>query len=831
MRGADRPTTYAARMIPAVFAVSFAAIGWQLALMRCLLVARYHHFSFLVISCALLGFGAGGTLLAVVGSRLEARLDTVFRWGLLAFALSMPACFRLGELVPLDVSFSPVNLAANLGWWFLFWIIHLVPFLLAGTLVGLALMVGRGEGHRLYAASLVGSAAGALVTVLLMGWVPENLLVVPIALSVLVTGLVLTPDGRWHETWKYTAAVIVATAGLAASLVMGADRAFPLNIDQYKTSAHARRLVDQGGAELVRTLRGPRGRIDLYTGPSFHTLLSLGSAVSAPNLDLVLRDGFQAGVLPLIDSPGQARFLTHTLAALPYKLLQPEGVLILGDSGGTSLWLARLCSARSIVFVHPDANVVTILREHRSKVLDDPRISVVISDPRAFLDSTTQTFQVIHLAALEGFAAGSSGIGGLREDYLGTVEGFGQCLDALATGGLAIAVRGIQDPPRDNLKIIGTWIEALERRGAANPGRYLLMARDELAFATLAANAPIVPETTARFVEACKAMSWETEWFPGVDRDQTNRVHVLPGPAGEKISWFHHAVERMLSKDRAAFYSSWLTDVRPATDDRPFFYDFFRWESVSKLQEVFGPLWFTRSETGFLVLVLAAVWTAVVAAVLMPAPLLLLRRHRTGTTQVVGAAVVCYFGVLGIAFMALEMSFIQMFTRFLGDPILAAALVMGGFLLFAGGGSAVQPRLASRLPGGVMTLAGGLAAVIVIEACVLPWLFQSAARFPGWSKTLVGLAVIAPLALLMGMPFPWGLSMLHRGAPEAVPAAWAVNGFASVVSTSVAVIMAMVIGFRSLLAAAALLYAFAGLVGVWLTQAGKSVRNKVGPND
>ena len=51
------------RLLPTVFVVSAAVIGWQLALMRCLLISRYHHFSFLVISCALLGFGGGGVLL------------------------------------------------------------------------------------------------------------------------------------------------------------------------------------------------------------------------------------------------------------------------------------------------------------------------------------------------------------------------------------------------------------------------------------------------------------------------------------------------------------------------------------------------------------------------------------------------------------------------------------------------------------------------------------------------------------------------------------------------------------------------------------------------
>ena len=117
-------------------------------------------------------------------------------------------------------------------------------------------------------------------------------------------------------------------------------------------------------------------------------------------------------------------------------------------------------------------------------------------------------------------------------------------------------------------------------------------------------------------------------------------------------------------------------------------------------------------------------------------------------------------------------------------------------------------------------MAGGLAGIIVLEANVLPVLFEAAARLPEWSKALVGLGVIAPLALFMGTPFPWGLSVLHRGAEDAVPAAWAVNGFASVVSTSVAVILAMVMGFKILLVAAALLYGCAGLAAVWLKRAG-----------
>ena len=87
-------------------------------------------------------------------------------------------------------------------------------------------------------------------------------------------------------------------------------------------------------------------------------------------------------------------------------------------------------------------------------------------------------------------------------------------------------------------------------------------------------------------------------------------------------------------------------------------------------------------------------------------------------------------------------------------------------------------------------------------------------RMPEVGKVFVGIAMVAPLAFLMGTPFPWGLSVLHEKAATAVPLAWAVNGFASVVSACGAVLLAMTFGFKSLLSLAAGLYAVAGLLSL-----------------
>jgi hypothetical protein len=798
-------------ILPAVFFVSFAAVGWQLGLMRCLLISRYHHFSFLVISCALLGFGAGGTILTLAGSWLLERQEQALKWGILAFAISLPTCFRLGELLPLNVYFPPVEVGSTLAWWFLFWIVHSIPFLLAGALIGLALMSSKESVPGIYASNLAGSAFGALGSIILLGTIPPNELVIPLSLLVLVGGFPLVFASIRKDAF-YAACLAVAGIAISVVFLFNVDRVFPLSIDQYKPLAYVERLEAQGNAEKVASRFGPRGRIDLYASPFFHSLLALSSREAPPPMDMLLVDGFQVGSVLGVESMDQARFLEGTLSTLPYKLIRPSSILILGETGGVHIWAARLTSAESIVVVQPDGNIIDIMKQHKSRVLDDPRIHVFEAEPRAYLDTTRSRFDVIQLAGMEGFAAGSGGIGGLREDYLATVEGYSRCLAHLSEHGIACVVRGIQDPERDNLKIVATWIEALQKAGAKNPGNHLLLARDELSQVTLVGKSEFGEESAKVLRETAAKMSWDVEWFPGVKPEDTNKVHILPGPQGTKISWYHRALRSLLSPDRQEFYEKWMSNIQPATDDKPFFYDFFKWQSVFKLATVFGPLWPARAEMGFLVLLMGLAWTIIFAAVLLPAPIVLLRRGEEAPTGRFLFVLTVYFTGLGTGFMFLEMSFIQIFTRFFGDPVVAAGVVVGSFLFFAGLGSMSSRFLARKVPGGVLTLGIAIAVLVLVDSVVFAEIFEAAAAVSGVLKYCLGIALMAPLSFLMGVPFPWGLSLVHETAARAVPLAWAVNGFASVVSASTAVLVAMVFGFSVLLATAAAVYAGVGLL-------------------
>ena len=68
------------------------------------------------------------------------------------------------------------------------------------------------------------------------------------------------------------------------------------------------------------------------------------------------------------------------------------------------------------------------------------------------------------------------------------------------------------------------------------------------------------------------------------------------------------------------------------------------------------------------------------------------------------------------------------------------------------------------------------------------------------------------MAFCMGMPFPIGLSRVAHNAPDFIPWAWGINGFASVMSASLATLLAIAFGFTTVVLLALALYATAAAI-------------------
>jgi hypothetical protein len=145
----------------------------------------------------------------------------------------------------------------------------------------------------------------------------------------------------------------------------------------------------------------------------------------------------------------------------------------------------------------------------------------------------------------------------------------------------------------------------------------------------------------------------------------------------------------------------------------------------------------------------------------------------------------------------------------LGHPVYAVAAVLSAFLICSGVGSAWSDRqpakrgwIVGALLAGMLVLYGGLLLGMIHLLQPTQLLLRAAAA----------LSVLAPLAFLMGMPFPLGLRSLAGLETGSVAWAWAANGFSSVLATPLAALIALESGSRTLFLAAAAAYAGAALL-------------------
>ncbi len=783
--------------------VSLGVLAFQVGLMRALLVASWHHFAFLVISVSLLGFGASGTALCLARRWVMARPGVALGALTALASVSMPVCVRAAQVFPIESQLLPALIWRQIGAWVGYWALLAIPFFLGGSAVGLTLMLARSRVGLVYGANLVGSALGAAVITPVMG------VVAPAWLSV-VTGAMALPAVAGAVRARAAVVVIVG----AAAVIGGAVAVAPpeIRVDEYKYGAFVERLAEAGEAERVSVSLSSRGMVEVWRGEAFHEVPFLSMDAAPPVVSPVVIDKHRAGALLRAGSAAEASAAGRTLMAAPYALAPASPrALLLGEVGGTSVWLASLEGASSITLVQPHAELVEALRslpdDEGGAVMRLEGLEVSPSAARHFVDHTDKWFDLISLARLERAVAGTGGIGGLAEDHLMTVEGVSAALDALSERGIVTVCRAIQSPPRDNLKLLATFAEALRARGVDRPGDHIVVVRDFLGVCTMVRRTPWSDAEIEAVRRLCAERALTPVWFRGVRYEELNRPDRLPGPGGEPGDWLHHGVGALVGPEHRSFVDRWMFDIRPPTDARPFFLDFCKLGSIPALRRAFGDLWLTRAELAYLFVLVTAVVIAAVGALVTVAPLVGLRSIRRSRGK---AATAAYFGSIGLGYLGLEIVALSSIIRLIGDQVLAASATIASFLFFSGLGALCAQRLIGR---GWLGRWWVLMSVAVVAAASLVALRAAGDAAGGLTlpvRTAVGVAAVAPMALVMGFPMPLGLARVDVGSASLVPWAWGVNGFASVLAAPASTALAMAWSYDVSAAVAVGLYALAG---------------------
>jgi hypothetical protein len=168
--------------------------------------------------------------------------------------------------------------------------------------------------------------------------------------------------------------------------------------------------------------------------------------------------------------------------------------------------------------------------------------------------------------------------------------------------------------------------------------------------------------------------------------------------------------------------------------------------------------------------------------------------------------VLLFFGALGLAFITVEIALLQKYTVFVGGPVYAMAVTLFGILVFSGIGSFLSQHLIERLTRPLTVMLLALAGAIVFETLFANHVVPRLMFLPHATRCAVTVLALAPLALLMGMPFPTGIRAAQQLGPVIIPWSWGVNAVTTTMGSILCVLVNMNWGFTPSLLGAAILY-------------------------
>jgi spermidine synthase len=756
--------------------IGIALVCWANLLLEVLVTrlfsaTMFYHFTFMAVGLAMFGIAASGVYVFLRATafrsgierhlRVHAQLFSVATLVTLVFATRFPV-FRGGK-VPAMGAMLVLHLLALV-------VTTALPFFFAGVIVSLALTWFRDDVNRVYASDLVGAAFAAMLAgvVLAIFGGPTAVLVV-VAVGCVAAAL-FERASRWRWLPVGAAIALVAANLIHPFIRVGSVKwEGKLELERWNVFSritvdkHANIKIDAGASTAINTLR------DLKPGIGDHEITALGLATW--------------------DTP-------------------PTKCLVIGPGGGRDVLFALAAGATDVTGVEINPLIATdIMRgayaDASGGLYTDPRVHIVVDDGRSFVRRSDDRYDFIQASLVDTWAATAAGAFALTENTLYTLEAFTDYFSHLTDRGVVTMTRfyvqgdgeGVAESPR--LLILAGG--ALQTLGvpAADVRKHIFFAVSSNVGTLVAKRTEFTAAELAR-LEARSALAGLT-------------VLVSPRTSGAT------QLERYL--DDGA-WSATVTDARdelvPPTDDRPFFFFFKKFGDLFVLEgkQIYdGGLWVLVS--------LGAVIGLGVVFIVLP---LTARLLRTGTQSKVESSstqvlTLSYFGIVGFAFMAIEIALMQRFTLFVGHPSYSLLVVLCALLLSTAGGAVLAGRLAIARLGRVMFVVGILLGVLAATyGIVLGPMLRAMIGLERPLRIVITSLLIAPVGLLMGAMIPSIIRLLGAAQSPLVPWGWGVNGATSVIGTSVATVIAIYGGFTTTFFVGAALYAISGVVGAAAAQ-------------
>ncbi len=750
-------------LLISIFLLSVSLFVYQVTLTRLYSAILSYHYVFLTTSFAILGLGIGSIFAYRMRSRnkkigAKAKRGIVpkdnmnikhqVNKGSIILAASYIVVFVVNYMLPFVNSTIVYILLGT------------IPFLVGGYLYSILFTEFSEISGKLYFADLIGSGAGSAAVILLLNNAGMLKTVIAICVISLIPALILPASGWVARSLGYAfPLVLIAGLFLPPQYINTIEKNFQgISSNPEKTIMS----LQKSGmpSEIVFSKWNAFSRTDLIKllNQPDEMVLTIDGSANAPmyefNGDIKSLDKFKVAT-----------------AYLPFAIGSNAKTLLIGAGGGKDVLYALAGGSKDISAVEINTSSIDAVKAYgayNGNIYNRPEVKVFGEDGRNFVKSTKDKFDMIFLSLV--MTNTSQGMGyALSENYIYTVEAVEDYLNHLNNNGRLVFSVHDQD---DLSKIVATAIEALKSRGVPvkDAPRYLAIFTKYMPEQTGVTHVhnPVVIVKNSPFTESESQQLLDTAKKTGNDAMYT--------PLLFEQGVLHHLQEQHISM--ADYINGFSTNVTPATDDNPYFYNF------------------EKGIPNTLPLILIVI---VIGSIILFTPFVLTEGNAKPSM---------YFSLLGIGFMMIEVPLIQKFILYLGHPALAFTYVLAALLVGGGiGGYFSSSRFFNRQLKALYLPPFMVAIINIVLILTLGFVFQSTSNFGLTGRIIIASVLVMIQGFFMGMPFPRGLKLIGKtGKREIVPIMWGINGVASVVGSVLSVILSMTIGFTGALIAGAAVY-------------------------
>jgi hypothetical protein len=780
--------------------LSFATLLLELSLTRVLSVASWYHFGFLVISTALLGFGVSGVVLSLWKSlRDNVLLDPALSVISLIFGFVTLVSYSVMQLIPFQ-PFELLNDHKQLIYMLLYYVMLAGPFFCSGLAISLLLTRGSRAANGLYAADMVGGGIACVAVSLTMPLFGGSG-------SIVVAALFGTLAALTFNSFRLSKLTLIGSLTVGGMLVLAffAEHALPIAVNSGKRHP----LLPQQTSPIY-TKWNSFSKIDVYQAPK------LDPSHPAPGFYSIIIDGGTAGTGMDDLSMGVRTYLANPNyhpAGVAYVGKTKPKVLIIGSGAGREVLEALYYGASSVTAVEVNPITTDIVtkrfRDHWGGLFEQPEVHLVNDEGRSFVRRSNELYDVIISVDTYSGTALTSGALTLTESYILTREAFEDYWNHLTTNGVLL-VTG-----HDITKLISTGRAMSDKLGVSDPAKHLFAYVGlGAAFGQMNLNSGFVLQKSPLSPEEVAEMARRAGIDGGNRPQDESQPTILYSPFSEPHGP-HQTLLADLAKspDPEKVYARVDTYyVNPATDEKPFFHQSQRWGlHALGFRRYFGDGGLSATNNAQVTLVVLLIQSSIVAGAMILLPMVRFNRSALRTKGC--GALLVYFASLGVGYILIEITFLQRFQLFLGPPIYTFSVVLAGLLTFTGLGSFAANGFGTASHRLLSWLLLAVVGIITLELFVMPIVFNWALGFVLAWRVAVSIALLAPVGLLLGMPFPIGLRLLGEEDSLFLPWAWAINAFFTVIGSVSAMILGMILGFTAVEMIAAACYG-AALVAI-----------------